>query len=209
MTDVTTRDRGFALLAALLLLGAVSLVLASTLPIVQAETGVVSAFVERERVRYAAQGALASVVDALRREPSWDAVLAGGRTAPWSLSTSGLPAPDGRPIDLTLERQRLQARASAQAYRGSNTPVWVTYGGAPLDDLLPGPGGRLAPLIAVFVADDGADGDGVPAIDSNDVLVVQAMAFGVRRSRGAAAATVRRVAPAPARLEVVTVTEGY
>lgn len=209
MTRARENAGGFALLAVLVLLGAVSIVLASTLPIVQAETGVVSAFVERERVRYAAQGALASAIDSLRLEPSWSAVLAGARTATWSRSTSLLQTPDGRTVDLTVERQRLEARASAQAHRGSNTPSWVVWAGAPFDDLLARRGGALAPVVAVFVADDGADADGVPTIDSNDVLVVQAMAFGVRRSRAAVAATVRRIAASPARLEVLTTGEGY
>jgi hypothetical protein len=209
VTRSTDDEAGLALLAALVLVAAASLAVATLFPIVQAETGVVSAFVERERVRHAAQAALACAIDALRVEPSLSAVLAGGRVAPWSRSTSVLSAPDARVVDLVLELQRLQSRTTARAFRGANTSAWVPWGGAGLDDLLPLPAGGAGPAIAVFVADDGADGDGRPDTDSNAVVVVEAMAFGARRSRGAALATVRRIAAAPARLEVVSIGEGY
>ena len=95
-------------------------------PVVQAETGVVAASVERERVRYAAQGALAVALDSLRVEPSWSAILAGGRQASWSRSTTSLFTPNCRSVTLMMEQQGLQARTGARAFRGADTSWWCS-----------------------------------------------------------------------------------
>jgi hypothetical protein len=84
--------------------------------------------------------------------------------------------------------------ASCPVVRRPDEPDWRLRLCGRLDDLLGG--GRLDSqfTIAVWVADDAADGDGQPLSDSNNVLVVRGEAFGPMGVSRAVEAVVERAA---------------
>jgi hypothetical protein len=142
----------------------------------------------------AAATALAEVVvSELRREPDWDVVLAGG-TASAFYDPFPAALPDGRTIDPAAETARLRTWSAATEPWGAGNPDWRLFASGRAEGLLPGAPGALELYLAAWVADDGADGDGMAERDGNGVIRVWAEAHGAGGLRRAVAATVGRVA---------------
>ena len=118
----------------------------------------------------------------LRVQPSWSAVLAAGSVPPFAgVPGRALdpavspPAPWGGPA---LDLLALTADVQSAADTGNGDPqVWRLFESGRLDRLVPGtsPGPWY---LAVWVADDWADGDGNPSVDVNGILAIRAVAFG-------------------------------
>lgn len=143
----------------------------------------------RAQASSAASAALEAGVAQLAREPAWDAVLDGSRLYPgnggqtidvggWSLDIGGL----------TAER----ARVSASSAWGAGAVQWQPYAWGLLDEVVPAFAPARGIYVAVWVADDPADGDGNVQRDANGRVEVRAEAFGPARTRAAVVATVRR-----------------
>ena len=93
---------------------------------------------------------------------------------------------------LTAERQaESDARAGPDVF-GADSPEWRLFAHAPLGALLPGDGFDLPLYLVVWVADDEWDGDGDPAVDSNERILVRAHAFGAGGTRAIGEARVAR-----------------
>ena len=93
---------------------------------------------------------------------------------------------------LTAERQaESDARAGPDVF-GADSPEWRLFAHAPLGALLPGDGFDLPLYLVVWVADDEWDGDGNPAVDSNERILVCAHAFGAGGTERSAEARVGR-----------------
>ena len=132
----------------------------------------------------ASAGAQLAVAD-LRLAPSWDPLLAPAAMPPLSAvpgrfldSTLTPPAPwSGAPVDLVAETTALQA-ATAGARGPADAPqAWRLYLSGPLARAASSAGAGPW-YLAVWIADDKADIDGDPSVDSNGLLSVHATAFG-------------------------------
>ena len=195
-----------ALIATVLLMGlGVSIVLIGTLE------GVLAAHDRGVRALREASlaGAHLAMAD-LRLQPSWSAVLAPG--------AGPLSAVPGRAIDPTLtpaapwggaslDLRQLTVEAASAADTGNGDPqLWRLYECGSLPELVAGTAGT--PLyLAVWVADDPADGDADPLVDANGILAVRAAAFGPGNGMAVTAVSVRKTGrPAgPAEVRILTI----
>ena len=147
----------------------------------------------------ASAGAQLAVAD-LRMAPSWDPLLAPAAMPPLSAipgrfldSSLTPPAPwNGASIDLVAATAALQAAATGARGPSDAPQTWRLY--------LSGPLGRAAPTsgagpwyIAVWIADDRADMDGDPSVDSNGLLSVHAAAYGPAEAAVGIDLTLRRL----------------
>lgn len=147
----------------------------------------------------------------LRAQLSWSAVLAAGSVSPLSAAPGRVmdaslspPAPwGGAPLDLRV----LTADVQGAADTGVGDPqVWRLFECGSLQALVPGV--AAGPwYLGVWVADDGADGDGDPVTDSNGILAVRAIAYGPRDARVATAVSLMKtpIAGGPDRVRILTI----
>jgi hypothetical protein len=111
---------------------------------------------------FAAEAGAEIVMADLVSSADWSSLLAGGSpaTCPAALSA---PQP---------------ARVEPSAVWGPDNPEWRRRVCARLDDLLAAERVESELAVAVWIADDPADRDGQPSVDSNGLLVVRSEAFG-------------------------------
>ena len=162
-------------------------------------------------LREASLAAAHLAVSDLRAQPSWSAVLSAGSPAPFSaapgraIGTSARPpAPwDGSSLDLEAMTADVQASADTG---GGDAQAWRLFECASLGELIPG-GGAGPWYVAVWVADDRADGDGDPAVDTNGILSVRAAAYGPRSARAVTVVSVMKtvVAGEPDQVRILTI----
>ena len=150
-----------------------------------------------------------AVVD-LRAQPSWSVVLAEGIApvsgAPGRAVDTSLtpPAPWGGP---PLDLRQLTADVEAAANTGiGDAQAWRLYEYASLSQLA-GVDAASPCYVAVWVADDPADGDGDPAIDTNGILAIRALALGPGNARSTTMVSIRktRVPGGPDLVRVLTI----
>jgi hypothetical protein len=164
-------------------------------------------------LREASLAAVHLAVADLRLTPSWSAVLAPG-VAPWSavpgraMVADVTPAApwDGSPLPLVSMTADVQAAADTES---GDRQVWRLFESGPLEALVPGI--AAGPwFLAVWVADDHADGDADPLVDANGILSIRAEAWGPRGARVATMVSVMKtvVAGGPDRVRILTVRPG-
>lgn len=182
-------ERGTALLVILGILLLLGGIVGALMPLVLLEPLAASHGRDARAWRAAAEGALEIACAELASEPTWDAVLSG--TAHAVVFETG--ALDLRAVGAEIEREW-----GTRLGRGADTPRWALYGAGPASRWLgPAVPGVPDPILAVWVADDGADGDGAPLADSNGRLLVHAEARGPRQGRAAVAVLIERAGPSP------------
>lgn len=188
-------DRGVALPGALVLVALLVAVSGWVLGHIRDDATqalVARAFDEQSVV---ADGALAIISTALGLVPDWRPVTG---LAP------GPPCPAGGavvPVDPVAEGAWAQAETDAASRWGADTPrwqlVWHCHASAVLGRW-PGPG--LVPSVLVWVADD-PEGDGTPALSTNQRLLVRAVSVGPSGARAVVSAVIDRAGPGtPVRL---------
>lgn len=141
-------------------------------------------------LRHASHAGVQLAAADLRVLPTWSAALAAGGVPQVSgsegrfMDASLTPAaPWGGTIDLRGMTDDIQA--SSDAFSRGDAQVWRLFECGPLERGVPGM--QAGPwYVAVWVADDRADSDGDPLIDTNGVLALRAVAIG---PDGALAAT--------------------
>jgi hypothetical protein len=189
-------EKGAALLIAILTTMLLAGLAASLVYVSTTETLISAAFRHGEETSSAADAALERALLDLDLLPDWTAVL-GASAVSFSDGQVQFAAPDGRRFDLgqlTLQRQReSDASYGAQAF-GADTPQWRLYAHANLGNILPTGSAHQPAYLVVWVADDGWDGDGNPAADSNQLVLVHAEAYGAGGARRAFEASVGRAA---------------
>jgi len=164
---------------------------------------------------FAADAGIELAARDLARAANWDAVLAGSERGSVTDGMASGPRqiPGGGSVDLTAATNQLNcgkattctaAQMNANSRErpwGSNNPRWQLYVFGPLAqfaDL-----SRPAPCyLVVWIADDGREADGNPAVDAPDeaqpghgIVRVRAEAYGVAGSRRAIEAELVRVCP--------------
>jgi hypothetical protein len=156
-----------------------------------------SHFRETVQVRSAAAAAAELVVTDLAAMADWTPALSGGVRAGFVDVTEAPTLVDGTVLDLVAETTSLQARSDARGGWGADRPRWALFAFGPASRLLPS-GHPLGSLyLIVWIADDGGDGDGDPAVDVNGIVQMTADAVGPRGRRQSVTALYGRVPAAP------------
>ena len=189
-------EHGAALLIAITLVLIFGAVAAAVSLNGRLETLVAANFRQGQEAFFVANGALARAIQDLSPLADWTPVLSGATsTFTVGASAGARPLPGGDVVDLccgsgTLT-DALQQRANGGQSWGLDTPLWQLFAWGPAAAWLPA--GRVSNpfYVVVWVADDVADGDGNPAIDSNGTIVVHALALGPLRARRSVEATVQ------------------
>jgi hypothetical protein len=192
------QERGAALLIALLTLVLLTAIATCLVAVSTTETLISAAHRHSQETLAAAEAALERALHDLAALPDWTPLVApspANLTAPYSGRQLTPAAPDGTRLDLARlasERQRdSDAHYGPQAF-GADSPQWRLYAHMAFADLLPP--ALAAPLayLIVWMADDGEDGDGNPAVDANGRLLVYAEAYGSGAARRGMEASVGR-----------------
>jgi len=116
----------------------------------------------------------------------WDAVLTGAVTSPFHDGAGLVTLPDGRPLNVGQETNRLRCgspaacgdaamnRVTAARPWGRNNPRWTVFASGPLADLLPDASLAVRGYLVVWVADDPSENDAQPLRDGGPPAVVDA-----------------------------------
>jgi len=199
-------ERGVALLMALVAAALVTAV--ATTMVMSSSTDLVITGSTRASMEamYAAEAAAQRAIGELATIADWSTVLTAppaNVTASFDDGLAVARAPDGRALSmsgLTAARQATSTATYSPAAFGADSPVWRLFGHAELGALVP-PGVTAPPAyVLIHVADDGGDGDGDPARDTNGQVIVYAEAYGVSGAHRAVELAVARVTPGTIRL---------
>jgi len=168
-------------------------------------------------LRLASSAAAQLAVADLRALPSWNGVIAAGAAPQLSAVASRFAdatltplAPwDGSTIDLGAVTDRWQSVSDASRGAADAPQVWRLFAYGPLEQAAPG---TLAGpwYVAVWIADDRADIDGDPCVDSNGILSLRAVAMGPSEAVASTDVSVQRTSSSggPDRVRILTVRPG-
>lgn len=146
----------------------------------------------------AADAAIEGVLPEIAAAPNWSSVLST-TTSAFHDTTRRPTTPAQVVVDLDQVTTEIQADASATYPLGANTPAWRLFAWGRLTQLAGLAAGDSGAYVAIWVADDPADADGVPGADTNDTIMIHSEAFGYGASRRSADAVIAR-APFGARI---------
>lgn len=202
-------ERGTALIIALMAMMLLTALGAAVVMVSNTETHIAGNYRNSQEALYAADAAVERVVQDLLLIPRWNDILAGsaqsgfvdgGMTAPKTL-------PGGGTITLccgtNTATAQLQAETDTLNLWGANNPQWKLFAWGPLSDMLPNDQIDSPMYVAVWVADDPADGtpdpvgniavpDGNPLLDANGTVTLHAEAVGPSGTRKVIEVTVAR-----------------
>jgi len=153
------------------------------------ERRIASAHLKAVQTSYAASAAVQLAIDAVARSPlsaQWPSV---GTVAALGSAAPIMAVAPGETVDLNARTAELDRDAARRWPLGLDTPRWrlVAWGRLPA---LPASSMR----IAIWIADDVMDGDGIPGTDLNGMLMIRAEAFGQGGAARVVVAHVRREA---------------
>ena len=196
-TNTQTRvlsEHGSVLLCALLVIALIATAAVALSMIVVTESTVAANYAASQQGLFAADAGIERAIADLRAAPAWGAVPATSVVTLAADFNDGLSVPrgpDGSTLDLAQLTIQRQAESDAVYSASPNRPLWHVYAHASLDRMGPG-AGIAAPYVIVWVADDVDDADGNPAVDTNDVVMMHAEAFGIRGGKRAVDVTIQR-----------------
>jgi type IV pilus assembly PilX-like protein len=185
------REDGVALIIALMAtmlltgLGMTLMLLSNT------ETQISSNYRNSQEGLYAADAAVERIVQDLLLIPRWNDILAGSGSAAEcagtmssfidascsSNVTATIPA-SGQTVNLGKATRNLQAATDTANLWLTNNPKWRLFAYGPIASLLTNVTIDSQMYVAVWIADDPADNDGDPTVDTNGTVTVHAEAFG-------------------------------
>jgi hypothetical protein len=193
-------ERGSATILALLVMMLLGAIGAGLVILTTTETLIGAAYRHAQEAAHGAEAATERALHDLASTADWSAVLSAppaNSTSTFDDGASAPRGPDGRVLDLatmTAGRQRESDARAGPAVFGADTPQWRLFGHAPIADLLPSAEMALPVYLVIWVADDGLDGDGEPARDTNGRLLVHAVAVGSGGARRSVEASIARSA---------------
>jgi hypothetical protein len=150
---------------------------------------------------FAAASAVDGVLSELSAMASWSPVVSGALLSAFRGASRQAVLPSGGVLDLDRVTADLQSGTNGAVAPGLDMPVWRLFAWGPLSDLAGVTASPSLPLVAVWVADDEADGDHDAGADANGVIRLHAEAFGAGASRASADA---RIGRAPDGVHVVS-----
>jgi hypothetical protein len=177
-------DRGSVVLIALLLAGVVVTLGVSLVTMAGTERTVAANHQTGLQTYYGAEALAEHVIVELQSRPQWTGAISGVEPSAFA-SGSITPMTTWHEV---LDLPRLTAELQNDTYPagswGADTPRWQLVAWGPFGALTGRP--ESAPLyLAAWIADDPADGDGNPAVESNGSVLVRTLAVGhggLRRS---------------------------
>ncbi len=193
MNSVRTRianEKGTALIIALMSMMLLTALGAAVIMVTNTETMIATNYRNGQEALYAADAAVERVVQDLLMVPRWNDILSGVEQSAFNdgTMTAVKTLPGGGRITLCCGASsatgQLQAITDADNAWGANNPQWKLFAWGPLSNMLPNTPIDSPMYVAVWVADDPADGptlaatDGNPAMDTNGTLTLHAEAYG-------------------------------
>ena len=127
---------------------------------------------------YAAEGLAEYVLAELTSDASWGPALTGERHSAFLEPTSQPIAPWNEVLNLSAITSRVQQESDATWSASLDTPQWRLFAAGPFETLVSSRGAAPMFLVA-WVADDVADGDADPAVDTNGSVMIRAQALGL------------------------------
>jgi hypothetical protein len=182
-------ERGAALLLVLLATTLLAAIGIGLVLMTMAETAVAGGYRQGREVFYAADAVFEWSVAELGRRADIDEALAGGAPTAfgWGESNGAVPFNAGDATRIVQQASDLVGGG------GANRTIWRLLGHGGLSGLTGVPSSTL--YVAVWVGDDAAETDGVPAHDANGLLRVHAEAYGPREARAVIEGLLSRVSP--------------
>lgn len=157
------------------------------------ERVIASAHLRATQTAYAADHGLRLAVAAVSLAPEWSRWPASGRVTGLTDGALVMAIAPSEVVDLAARTTALNHIAARDWPLGADTPRWRLMGWGRLPTL-PADAAVSMPRVAVWVADDVMDRDGVVDNDANGVLMIRAEAFGVGGAARAVLAHIRREA---------------
>ena len=152
------------------------------------ERRIAGAHLRAVQTTYAADAAVRLAIDAISQD-SASAFWPSSGTIPALIGGAKVMAiAAGETVDLDARTAELDAGAASQWPLGADTPQWRLVGWGQL------PAMGSSRKVAVWIADDVMDADGIPGEDRNGMLMIHVEAFGARGAAHVVAAHVQREA---------------
>ncbi len=190
---------GTALVIALMSMMLLTALGAAVVMVSRSETAIANNYRNSQEALYAADAAVERVVQDLLMVPRWNDILAGSVTSSFSDgSPTNVSMPGGGRINLVNATAALQTQTDSADLWGANDPQWRLFAWGPISQLLNASPIDSPMYVAVWVADDPADGpsvgtaDGNPLLDANGTLTIRAEAYGPAGTRKVIEVTVAR-----------------
>lgn len=139
----------------------------------------------------AADAAIEGVLPEIAATPDWTTLLSGA-TSTFHDTTHQPTTASRTTVDLDQVRVEIQSEATATYPVGANTPTWRLFAWGPLTRLAGLAAEDSGAYVAVWLADDPADVDGVASADTNGTILVHSEAFGYGATRRSADAVIAR-----------------
>jgi len=199
-----TDERGAALIIALMAMMLLTALGAAVVMVSNTETHIAGNYRNSQEALYAADAGVERVVQDLLLIPRWNDILAGTAQSGFvdGAMTSAKTLPGGGHLTLccgsNTATAQLQAETDTANLWLTNNPQWKLFAWGPLQDMLPNSQIDSPMYLAVWVADDPADGpdithtDGNPLVDTNGTLTLHAEAVGPGGTRKVVEVTVAR-----------------
>jgi len=202
-------ERGTALIIALMAMMLLTALGAAVVMVSNTETHIAANYRNSQEALYAADAAVERVVQDLLLVPRWNDILGGTAQSGFvdGAMTSAKTLPGGGTMTLccgpNTATAQLQSETDTLNQWGANNPQWKLFAWGPLGDMLPNQQIDSPMYVAVWVADDPADGvpdvngiaatpDGNPLADANGTLTLHAEAIGPSGTRKVIEVTVAR-----------------
>jgi hypothetical protein len=201
--DSVRSQRGVAVLMALVMAVLVGAIVAVLITLTTTETTISASFRHAREASYGAEAALERALHDLSTMPDWSMALSPppvNVTSTFDDGQSDPRGPDGRRIDLAQLTAERQAESDGPVVLGADRPVWRLFAHAPLRALSTRQGFDLPLYLVVWIADDESDGDGEPTIDSNQQVLLWAVALGTGGARRSITARIARTGGGDLRL---------
>jgi hypothetical protein len=195
-------EEGAALIIALMAMMLLTALAAGVVMVSSTETRIADNYKNSQEALYAADAAVERIVQDLLMVPRWNDILGGTGTAGTfsafidGTAESSKTLPGGGVIKLCCDTEsataELQSETDTADLWGTDNPQWKLFAWGPLSDMLPNSQIDSSMYVAVWIADDPADGDGLPGSDTNGTLTVHAEAYGPSGTRKVVEVTVAR-----------------
>jgi PilX N-terminal len=197
-------ERGAALIIALMAMMLLTALGAAVVMVSNTETHIAGNYRNSQEALYAADAGVERVVQDLLLIPRWNDILAGTAQSGFvdGAMTSAKTLPGGGHLTLccgpNTATAQIQSETDTENLWGANNPQWKLFAWGPLQDMLPNNQIDSPMYLAVWVADDPADGpdintaDGNPLVDTNGTLTLHAEAVGPSGTRKVVEVTVAR-----------------
>jgi hypothetical protein len=195
---------GTALIIALMSMMLLTALGATVMMVSRTETAIANNYRNSQEALYAADAAVERIVQDLLLVPRWNDILAGSAQSGFidGAMTAVKTLPAGGRITLCCgtgtATGELQAETDSVDLWGPNNPRWQLFAWGPVSQLLDNAAIDSPMYVAVWVADDPADGaslgtaDGDPLSDTNGTLTIRAEAYGPGGTRKIIEVTVAR-----------------